>query len=96
MTTATIKKSKKEVSTTSGGGGGFGARVVLFNDNFHTFDDVAKQLVKAIRCSYQKGLAFANVVHNTGSALVYKGHFERCEAVVMVLEEIRLKAKVER
>lgn len=80
----------------SSGGGAFGARVVLFNDSVHTFDDVAKQLMKAIRCTYQKGLGLANVVHNTGSAVVYKGHVERCEAVVMVLEEIRLKAKVER
>jgi ATP-dependent Clp protease adapter protein ClpS len=97
MTTSTVRKTKKEsMATSHDGGGGFGARAILFNDNFHTFDDVAKQLVKAIRCSYQKGLALANVVHNTGSAIVYKGHVERCEAVVMVLEEIRLKARVER
>lgn len=96
MTTTIVKRSKKEETVSDRGGEGFGARVILFNDNFHTFDEVARQLVKATRCTYQRGLALANVVHNTGSAVVYKGHMERCEAVVMVLEQIRLKAKVER
>lgn len=96
MTVATIKKPKKVMIDSNSGGSGFGARAVLFNDSIHTFEEVARQLMKAIRCSYQKGLGLANVVHNTGSAVVYKGHLERCEAVVMVLEEIRLRAKVER
>lgn len=95
MTIGLLKKRKKIKETSGGTGEGFGARAVLFNDDFHTFDEVAQQLMKATRCSYQQGLALANVVHNTGSAVVYKGHLERCEAVVMVLEQIRLKARVE-
>lgn len=96
MTLATIKKPKKLIADSNTGGAGFGARAILFNDHFHTFEEVARQLMKATRCTYQRGLGLANVVHNTGSAVVYKGHVERCEAVVMVLEEIRLRAKVER
>ena len=71
-----------------------GWRTVLLNDDWHTFQEVATQLVKAIHCSYGRGLAFANVVHHTGSAIVYKGPKERCEAAAAVLEVIKLKTQV--
>ena len=67
---------------------------VLFNDDWHTFPEVAHQLVKAVRCTYERGLALANVVHHTGSAIVYHGTKERCEAVAVVLEDIKLKTQV--
>src|SRR5882724_1303641 len=92
----TIKIPKKIKKESIGTHVGFEARTILFNDDFHTFDDVASQLVKAIRCPYSKGMALANVVHNLGSAIVYTGHLERCEAVAMVLEQIRLRVIVER
>ena len=72
------------------------SRTILFNDEWHSFDDVASQLVKAIRCTYTKGLAYANIVHTTGNAIVYSGPMERCEAVAMTLEEIGLKVSVEK
>jgi len=87
----TVRKVKSTDSTHTQ----FSAKTVLFNDEWHTFQEVAEQLVKAIRCSYSKGLALANVVHATGSAIVYSGPKERCEAVAMVLEDIGLKANVE-
>ena len=76
-------------------GSHYESRTILFNDEIHSFDDVARQLVKAIRCSYGHGMALANVVHNVGHAMVYSGPLERCEAVAMVLEEIKLKVSVE-
>ena len=92
-TKTVVQKSKdpKEART-----GGYGARTILFNDEFHTFQEVANQLMKAIRCTHSEGMAIANVVHTTGSAVVYSGPLERCEAVAMTLEEIALKVKVER
>lgn len=32
-----------------------GGRVILFNDDYHTFDQVIQQLIKAIRCTPQQG-----------------------------------------
>ena len=83
---------RKPVSRTGFGG----ARTILFNDDFHTFDEVARQLMKAIGCAYGKGMALASIVHTLGSCVVYEGHLERCEAVAMVLEEIKLRTLVER
>jgi ATP-dependent Clp protease adapter protein ClpS len=74
--------------------GAFGWKTVLFNCDCHTFQDVALQLMKAVRCTYERGMQLANVVHYTGSAVVYSGPRERCEAVAAVLEDIGLVAKV--
>ena len=92
MRSAPLKEKHASSKTRSD----FGAKTILFNDEEHTFDDVAHQLVKAIGCTYSRGLALANVVHHTGSAIVYTGPVERCEAVAMVLEGIRLRVIVER
>lgn len=93
---ATARRPTGEARATTGTRASYAARTVLFNDEIHTFEEVANQLVRAIRCSFAKGLALANAVHHVGSAVVYEGHLERCEAVAMVLEEIRLKTRVER
>lgn len=76
-------------------GRGLGWKTVLFNCHCHTFQEVALQLMKAVRCSYERGMQLANVVHHTGSAIVYSGPRERCEAVAAVLEDIGLRTKVE-
>ena len=69
--------------------------VLLFNDEEHTFDDVASQLQKAIGCSRDAGYEFANTVHTEGLAKVYEGDLEACERVAAVLEDIRLKVKLQ-
>ncbi|MCG3205315.1 MAG: hypothetical protein KCHDKBKB_02034 [Elusimicrobia bacterium] len=91
-----LKRPKISKKESTGSGAGYEARTILFNDDFHSFDEVARQLMKAIRCSYSKGMDLANVVHHLGSAIVYQGHLERCEAVAMVLEEIKLRTAVEK
>jgi len=91
-----VKAPAKQKKSTDETRPSYEARTILFNDDVHTFDEVARQLARAIRCSFQQGILFANIVHRTGSAVVYTGHLERCEAVAMVLEEIDLKTKVER
>jgi ATP-dependent Clp protease adaptor protein ClpS len=69
--------------------------VILFNDEQHTFDDVAFQVSKAIGCSVERGYEFANTVHTEGQATVFQGELEKCERVATVLEEIRLKVKLQ-
>ncbi|MBI3292458.1 MAG: ATP-dependent Clp protease adaptor ClpS [Elusimicrobia bacterium] len=73
---------------------GFPWHTILFNCNCHTFEEVARQLMKAIHCSYKRGMDFAEVVDRTGKAVVYTGPRERCEAVAAVLGDIGLIVKV--
>jgi ATP-dependent Clp protease adapter protein ClpS len=93
---ASSKAPVAEIEISRGKSSSYHARVILFNDSIHTFDEVARQLVKAIRCTYSKGMTLAYLVDSQGSTVVYSGHWERCEAVASVLEEIRLRVKVER
>jgi ATP-dependent Clp protease adapter protein ClpS len=90
-----VEKSPRKVqSPADSSSASHGWMTVLFNDDWHTFPEVAHQLVKAVGCSYERGLALANVVHHTGSAIVYKGSKERCEAVAGILEDDKLKTQV--
>lgn len=96
MPNVLLQKAERPTETPhdTGRDAAFGWKTVLFNDEWHTFQDVALQLMKAIRCTRERGFALANVVHHTGSAIVYQGPKERCEAVAMVLEDIKLKTQV--
>src|SRR5471032_2341448 len=92
--TTTLQTPRKKREPTDGTTRGMPWSTILFNCNCHSFEEVARQLMKAIRVSYERGMELANVVHTSGKAVVYTGHRERCEAVAMVLEEIGLLTKV--
>jgi ATP-dependent Clp protease adaptor protein ClpS len=71
------------------------AKVILFNDEVHTFDDVIGQLIKATGCPQGKAEALAWEVHTKGKAVVYTGELMKCVEVSTILEEIRLMTQVE-
>jgi ATP-dependent Clp protease adaptor protein ClpS len=71
------------------------AKVVLFNDDVHTFDEVIGQIIKAIRCDLEKAKALTNQVHNYGKAVVFGGELTKCIQVSSILEEIDLKTQIE-
>lgn len=68
--------------------------VLLFNDDWHTFEEVIAQLVKAIRCSLDKAQDLALEAHNAGKAAVYSGTLEDCLQVSSILEEIALHTQI--
>ncbi len=69
-------------------------KVLLFNDNIHTFDEVISQVSKAIACSEQHAEKIAMEVHTRGKAIVYDGDISECLRVSSVLEEIALHTQV--
>jgi ATP-dependent Clp protease adaptor protein ClpS len=71
------------------------AKVILFNDDVHSFDDVIYQLIKAIRCDLEKAKALTFQVHNSGKAIVFGGELTKCIQVSSVLEEIQLRTQIE-
>ena len=70
-------------------------RVVLFNDEVHTFEEVIGQLIKALRCDSSKAEALTWEVHNSGKARVYEGPMGECVKVSGVLEEIALHTQIQ-
>ena len=71
------------------------AKVILFNDEVHTFEEVIGQIIKATRCDLKKAEALTWEVHNAGKAMVYEGEMTRCVEVSGVLEEIELMTQIE-
>lgn len=71
------------------------ARVILFNDEIHTFDEVITQIIKALGCDTQRAEALTWEVHSNGKAMVYEGEMTKCIEVSGVLEEIELMTNIE-
>ena len=71
------------------------AKVVLFNDELHTFDEVIGQIIKATGCDQSRAEALTWEVHNTGKAIVFEGAMPECVSVSSVLEEIELSTRIE-
>ncbi len=70
-------------------------RVILYNDDIHTFEEVTLQLVKATGCTESQAEAHAWTVHTQGKAAVFEGTFEECFRVQGVLREIQLVTEIE-
>ena len=71
------------------------AKVILFNDEVHTFDEVIGQIIKATGCDTTRAEALTWEVHNAGKAVVYEGDMVKCMQVTGVLEEIELMTQIE-
>ena len=77
MSTEVVQEPRVE-EPGSGVGGEW--RVIVLNDDHNTFDGVAKALSRVIPgVSYDKGMALANTIHNTGQAVVWSGPKEPAE-----------------
>lgn len=70
-------------------------RVILYNDDVHTFDEVIMQLIKATGCSTADAERLAWKVHTEGKAKVFDGTFEECFRVQAILREIQLVTEIE-
>ncbi len=71
------------------------ARVILYNDEVHTFDEVIIQIMKATGCDLGRAEVLTLEVHRTGRAMVFSGGFTECLRVSGVLEEIGLMTQIE-
>tara|TARA_R110002096_G_scaffold428478_4_gene640236 strand:+ start:22443 stop:22763 length:321 start_codon:yes stop_codon:yes gene_type:complete len=69
-------------------------RVLLFDDDIHSFDEVIEQIMKATGCNYNKAQELTLQVHNEGKAVVYEGDFVECLKIDSVLKEIQLVTEI--
>ena len=70
-------------------------RLILYDDDIHTFEEVISQLMKATGCSVSEAEEKTWKVHNEGKALVHEGEFEECLRIDGVLKEIQLVTEIE-
>ena len=71
------------------------AKVILFNDDIHSFDEVIGQIIKAIGCDTAMAESLTLEVHNNGKAMIFEGPMDDCLKVSHVLEEIALNTQIE-
>jgi len=70
-------------------------KVILYNDDIHSFDEVIRQLIKATGCPVHQATKIAWKAHFKGKAVAYEGSFEECFRVQGVLREIQLVTEIE-
>jgi ATP-dependent Clp protease adapter protein ClpS len=63
---------------------------ILHNCDCHTFEDVVRQLIKAISCSEDRAWEIAWEVHDTGKSVVKVGPETECVRVGNILGAIGL------
>lgn len=71
-----------ELPRTGGPGAGLGGnwRVIVRNDDHNTFDHVARTLARYLPgVTLERGHELANVIHNSGQAIVFVGQKEPAE-----------------
>jgi ATP-dependent Clp protease adaptor protein ClpS len=71
---------KERVDRGTGSGVGAPWNVIVLNDDHNTFEGVAFALASTIPgLSYERGMALATRIHNSGRAIVWSGHKEVAE-----------------
>ncbi len=69
-------------------------KVILFNDDWHTFDEVINQIIKAVKCGYEEARGYAFEAHVKGKVAVFNGELNQCLKVSSILEEIALHTQI--
>jgi ATP-dependent Clp protease adaptor protein ClpS len=91
---AAVATEREKLPSEDIGSGGEPWKTVLFNCSCHSFDEVEKIVMKATRCTLSRARQLSWEVHTRGSAVVYEGPRERCEAVADTIASIGLQVKV--
>jgi ATP-dependent Clp protease adaptor protein ClpS len=73
---------------------GLKSKVILYNDDWHSFEEVIMQIIKAIKCSHTEASKKAFETHIEGKSVIYIGEFKDCLRVSSVLEEIALHTQI--
>ena len=69
-------------------------RLILYNDEVHTFEEVIQQLIKALKCSRGRAEELTLKVHSEGKAMVFEVEFEECLKRDYILREIELITEI--
>lgn len=93
MSTETIPKKKKTTSKKPKITRPW--KVILFNDDIHSFDEVILQVQKATGCTIIEATRITMEAHVKGKAVAYTGKFTDCHKVAGILREIGLMVEIQ-
>lgn len=70
--------------------------VILYNDDYHSMDEVVIQIQKATGYDIQRCFRIMAEAHTQGRSIAYSGESEQCERVASILRQIRLQVETDR
>jgi ATP-dependent Clp protease adaptor protein ClpS len=70
--------------------------VILYNDDWHPFEQVILQIQKATGYSEEKAQWITYEAHITGRAVTFTGNLEDCERVARILRDIKLQVETDK
>jgi ATP-dependent Clp protease adaptor protein ClpS len=94
MMNQTLENPKHDTELNEETSIGLACKVILYNDDWHSFDEVINQLIKAINCTFDFARSLTFEVHVKGRALVFSGEMKDCLRVSSILEEIALSTEI--
>jgi ATP-dependent Clp protease adaptor protein ClpS len=69
--------------------------VILYDDDWHLYDEVVFQVQKATGCTLEKAVWITHEAQHTGRAVAYSGTLEECNRVAGILRQIRLQVETD-
>ena len=69
--------------------------VILYNDDWHPYDQVVFQVQKATGCSLEEAEMETWEVHFTGRSVVHHGDHAECERAAGIIATIGIRVAVE-
>ena len=94
MNNQTLENPKVEITVDEEVSIGLACKVILYNDDWHSFEEVINQIIKAISCPFEVARDLTFEVHVRGKAIVFSGDMKDCLRVSSVLEEIALNTEI--
>ena len=70
-------------------------QLILFNDDYNTFDHVIESLVKICKHEVIQAEQCAWIVHNNGKCSVKKGHYKKLKPMCEALLDRGLNAEIQ-
>lgn len=70
-------------------------RVILYNDDHHSVDEVVLQIQKATGYDLYKATSIMLEAHTKGRAVCFRGERGQCQKVARILRQIRLQVEVD-
>jgi ATP-dependent Clp protease adaptor protein ClpS len=93
--TTTIEKTREELLQSPVDEDHPSHRVILYDDDWHSLDEVVFQVQKATGYDLDRVVPIVVEAHTTGRAVCYRGARDECHRVARVLREIRLQVEVD-
>jgi ATP-dependent Clp protease adaptor protein ClpS len=95
-TPQTVPTPQTIEETTVSTGDDFGTRVIVYNCDCHSYEQVIELLCRAVpSMTPQRAFELAYLIDHAGSAEVYSGEYKVCEQVAVILAEGGLRVAVQ-